>query len=109
MLPGTIVLTQDNPPRTVPGGTTAQETMPVTLEGARMLVLSRYPGDDGRFLILKERDLGDLRVVPSRTYTVGEIEDRLVEAWDRDAGEPHLPCLLAVELRAGFLIFQHST
>ena len=96
-------------PRTVPYGTTASDTMPVILEGARMLILSRYAGDDDRFLVLEERDLDDLRVVPSRTYTVDVIADRLVEAWDRDAGEPHVPCLLAVELRTGCLIFQHST
>jgi hypothetical protein len=81
----------------------------VILHGAKLLVLSRYPALDGRFSILEERDLGDLRVVPSRTYTVDEIEDRLVEAWDRDAGEPHVPCLLAVETPRGLLIFQHST
>ena len=102
------VLTPNDSPRTVPYGTTAPDTMPVTLEGARMLILSRDAADDGRYLVLEERDLDDLRVVPSQTYTVDVIEDRLVEAWDRDAGEPHVPCLLAVELRTGCLIFQHS-
>jgi hypothetical protein len=106
---GTNMLTPTTPPRSIAGGTTAVRPMPVSLAGARLLVISRYPADDGTYAVLEERGLDDLRVDASETSWVDEIEDRLVEAWDRDAGEPHLPCKLAVELSTGLVIHQHST
>lgn len=102
-------MTPSHPLRSIISGTNAPRTEQVFLDGARLLVVARYPGSDNRYDVLEERGLDDLRVVPSRAYSVAEIEDRLVEAWDRDAGEPHVPCRLAVELQTGFVIHQHST
>lgn len=81
----------------------------MSIGGAKLFIVARFPGSDGRFAVLEERGLDALRIHPSQTYTVDEIEDLLVEAWDRDAGEPHLPCLLVVELQTGSVIHQHST
>ena len=89
--------------------TTAADAEYVPLDSWRLLVISRYPETDGRFTVLETRGLEDIRLTTNRTYTVDEIEDRLVEAWDRDAGEPFVPCRLALELPGGAVIHQHST